>query len=144
MKRWKLMFALAVVATMIAGPVFAQGAGGTGGTSGSMGTHSSPSVTGKSESGDFMGRHTMEGTVSKVNQKTGKFSVKTGEGTLDLHVPPSALSNVKKGDRVAVEIAIKPSGMAGSRSGTGGSASPATSGSEPKSSGSGSSEQKKY
>jgi hypothetical protein len=139
MKRWNVVFVLAIIAVMIAGPVFAQGAGGT---SGSTGSHSAPSVSGKSDSGDFTGRHTMEGTVSKVNQKNGKLSVKTDEGTLDLHVPPSALSSVKKGDRIAVEIAIKPSGMAGSRSSTGGSASPAT-GSERRSGGS-SSEQRKY
>jgi hypothetical protein len=135
MKKWQVVLALAVVATMIAGPVFAQGTGGTGGTSGST-SHTSPSMSSKSESGEFMGRHTMEGTVSKVNQKNGKLSVKTDEGTLDLHVPPSALSTVKKGDRIAVEIAIKPSGMASSRGTTGGSASPSTSGSEGKSSGS--------
>jgi hypothetical protein len=126
MKGWKVACVLAVIGTMMAGPALAQGAGGT---TGSTERHGSPSVTGKSDSGEFLGRHTMEGTVSKVNQKNGKFSVKTDEGTLDLHVPPSALSNVKKGDRVAVDIAVKPSGTASSRT-SGGSASPATTGSE--------------
>jgi hypothetical protein len=30
------------------------------------------------------------------------------DGTLDLHAPPSALQGVKRGDQVAVEIAVKP------------------------------------
>jgi hypothetical protein len=36
------------------------------------------------------------------------FSLKTGEGTLELHAPPSALSGVKEGDRMTVEIAVRP------------------------------------
>jgi hypothetical protein len=76
-----------------------------------------------------MGRHTMEGTVTKLDQKSGKFSVKTHEGTLDLHAPASALQGVKKGDRIAVEIAVKPMGSAASGATTGGSASPKTNGS---------------
>lgn len=38
----------------------------------------------------------------------GMFSLKTKEGILDLHAPPSSLQGVKRGDQVAVEIAIKP------------------------------------
>ena len=72
----------------------------------------SPSGTGAPSaspaSGDFMGRHTMTGEVTKVDTQSGKFSLKTDEGTLDLHAPPSALSGVKEGDRLSVEIAVKP------------------------------------
>jgi hypothetical protein len=59
-------------------------------------------------SGDFTGRHTMEGEVTRLDTKSGKFSLKTKEGTLDLHAPPSSLQGVKKGDRMSVEIAVKP------------------------------------
>ena len=60
-------------------------------------------------SGEFVGRHTMTGQVTKIDNSKGTFSLKTAEaGTLDLHVPPSALSGVKRGDTVAVEIAVKP------------------------------------
>lgn len=58
--------------------------------------------------GDFTGRHTMEGEVTRVDPTKGILSVRTAEGTMDLHFPPSALTNVKKGDRVAVELALKP------------------------------------
>jgi hypothetical protein len=60
--------------------------------------------------GDFTGRHTMEGEVTRVDQSKGIMSLRTAEGTMDLHFPPSALANIKKGDRVAVELALKPAG----------------------------------
>jgi hypothetical protein len=56
----------------------------------------------------FMGRHTMTGEVTNIDNQKGMFSLKTKEGTLDLHAPPSALQGVKRGDQVAVEIAVKP------------------------------------
>jgi hypothetical protein len=60
-------------------------------------------------SGDFVGRHTMTGQVIKIDNSKGTFSMKTAEaGTLDLHAPPSALAGMKRGDTIAVEIAIKP------------------------------------
>lgn len=63
----------------------------------------------------------MTGEVTKVDPKTGKFSLTTAEGTLDLHAPPSALQSVKKGDRLSVEIALKPEGGGPSASPAGGS-----------------------
>jgi hypothetical protein len=71
----------------------------------SSGAVSSPSA---SVSGDWVGRHTMTGEVTKVDQNKGTFSLKTGEGTLDLHAPPSALAGVKRGDQMSVEIAVRP------------------------------------
>jgi hypothetical protein len=68
--------------------------------------------------GEFTGRHTMEGQVTRIDQTKGTVSLKTAEGTMDLHFPPSALANIKNGDRVAVELALKPA--------TGPSASPST------------------
>jgi hypothetical protein len=58
--------------------------------------------------GDFVGRHTMTGTVTKVDHDKGFFRLKTSEGTLDLHAPPSVLAGVQKGDRMNVEIAVQP------------------------------------
>jgi hypothetical protein len=58
--------------------------------------------------GDWQGRHTMTGEVTKINQRKGTFSLKTADGTLDLHAPPDVLANVKKGDQMAVEIAVRP------------------------------------
>ena len=112
--------ALALAATLVAGAAFAQAPGSSGsgpsGTTGSApsgaksksdqgmppGTAMTPgatmppaspsSPTDMSSSGGYMGRHTMTGEVTRIDNKKGMFSLKTKEGTLDLHAPPSALS----------------------------------------------------
>ena len=68
-----------------------------------------PSASPAAATGDFVGRHTMTGQVTKIDPAKGTFSLKTQDaGTLDLHAPPSALAGVKKGDPLSVEIAVKP------------------------------------
>jgi len=71
---------------------------------------SSPSASPSMAAGDFVARHTMTGEVTRVDSNKGHLTLKTAEGNLDLHFPPSTLSNVKKGDRVTVELAMKPEG----------------------------------
>ena len=56
------------------------------------------------------GRHSMEGTVTSLDAKKGWVHVKTGEGTMIVHVPPSSLAGLKKGDTVTVDLAIKDNG----------------------------------
>ena len=51
-------------------------------------------------------RHVMEGRVTKVDAKRGWIDVKTQEGSMKLHFPPSALEGVKTGDSVSVELAM--------------------------------------
>ena len=58
------------------------------------------------------GRHTMEGKVTSVSTKTGWVHVKTSEGTIIVHFPPAALEGVKKGDTIAVDLAMKDNGRA--------------------------------
>jgi hypothetical protein len=58
----------------------------------------------------MMGRHSMEGTVTRVDAKKGWVHVKTEEGTLIVHVPPDTLQGVKKGDSVTVDLAIRDNG----------------------------------
>jgi hypothetical protein len=62
--------------------------------------------------GEMMGRHTMDGEVTKVDSKKGWVDVKTSEGSMKLHFPPAALANVKKGDSVSVELGLKDNGPA--------------------------------
>ena len=52
------------------------------------------------------GRHVIEGQVTKVDAKRGWVDVKTPEGSMKLHFPPTSLSGVKKGDSVSVEVAM--------------------------------------
>jgi hypothetical protein len=93
--------------------------------SGRMSSPSASPATG-SASADFTARHTMDGEVVKVDQKKGHVTLKTAEGNMELHFPPSALQNVKKGDRMSVELAMKPAGSASMKNDTKGSASPKT------------------
>jgi hypothetical protein len=62
--------------------------------------------------GEMMGKHTMDGQVTKVDAKKGWVDVKTPEGSMKLHFPPAALANVKKGDSVTVELGLKDNGPA--------------------------------
>lgn len=66
----------------------------------------------QSGSDEMTGRHTMEGKVTSVSAKTGWVHVKTSEGTIIVHLPPTALADVKKGDTIAVDLAIKDNGPA--------------------------------
>jgi hypothetical protein len=61
---------------------------------------------------DMKGRHSMDGEVTKVDPKRGWIDVKTSEGSMKLHFPPEALADVKKGDRVVVDLGIKDNGPA--------------------------------
>lgn len=75
-----------------------------------------PSASPATGAADYKGRHTMTGEVMQVDAEKGTLTLNTAEGTMDLHFPPSALQDVKTGDRVSVELALKPE--------NGGSASP--------------------
>ena len=71
------------------------------------------SVGGASAQSDQMtGKHSMEGTVTSVSQKTGWVHVKTSEGTMIVHFPAAALADVKKGDTISVDLAMKDNGPA--------------------------------
>jgi hypothetical protein len=56
----------------------------------------------------FEAQHTMSGTVTSVDEKTGMVHLKTAEGTLHLHFPSSQIQNIKKGEKATVELAIRP------------------------------------
>ena len=98
--------ALGLVSLLATGPFVWAQAGSSGVSGGAR--SAAPATSASPASGDFMGRHTMSGEVTKVDAASGKFSLKTGEGTFELHAPPSALAGVKQGDRMVVEIAVKP------------------------------------
>jgi hypothetical protein len=56
---------------------------------------------------DMIGHHTMNGEVTKVDAKRGWIDVKTPEGSMKLHFPPDALTNIKKGDSVSVDLGLR-------------------------------------
>jgi hypothetical protein len=69
-------------------------------------------AAGSAQAQEMMGKHSMDGQVTKVDAKKGWIDVKTSEGSMKLHFPPDALANVKKGDSVTVELGIKDNGAA--------------------------------
>jgi len=58
------------------------------------------------------GQHEMEGEITKVDAKNGWVHVKTSEGTMIVHFPPSELEDVQKGDTVMLRLALKDNGPA--------------------------------
>jgi hypothetical protein len=84
-------------------------------------TKTDKSAAGKAASGGARGQHKMMGEVTKIDSSKGMVTLKTDEGDLDLHFPPSALQGIKEGDRVEVQLAIRPAGAgaAGSKPTTG-------------------------
>ncbi len=71
--------------------------------------HPSPHAT---SDATLMGRHTMTGEVTSVAPDKGRVFIKAPEGRMLLHFPTTALQNVKKGDSVTVELALKDNGPA--------------------------------
>jgi Cu/Ag efflux protein CusF len=53
-----------------------------------------------------MGEHVMTGTITKIDHEKGTITLDTQAAPLALHFPPSALKDMKEGDRVAVEMSI--------------------------------------
>ena len=54
----------------------------------------------------MQGQHEMPATVTSINKSTGIVDV-TSEGmSLRLHFPPSALTNVKIGDKIKVQMGL--------------------------------------
>jgi hypothetical protein len=78
----------------------------------------------KTSRAGYEAQHAVTGTVTSIDRKTGMLGLKTEAGDLMLQFPPSKIHNVKDGERVTVELGIKPE-MAPS-------ASPSSSGSSSK------------
>jgi len=67
------------------------------------------------------GQHKMMGEVTKIDEAKGMVTLKTDEGDMNFHFPPSALKGIKEGDKVEVQLSLRPaSGSAeGSKAGAG-------------------------
>ncbi len=75
-------------------------------TGSSSAPSASPPGTAAGTSGAFQG--TMTGVVSEVDRAHGHVRLDTAEGDMLLRLPPAALSNIKAGDRVTVDVGIRP------------------------------------
>ena len=133
MRQVLALFIAAVFTLSLAGVAVAQGQTGTGSSgtpstelpkSSTPGADTGKSATGttgksgaKTAAGTMRGQHRMMGEVTKIDSTKGTVTLKTEEGDLDLHFPPSALQGIKEGDRVEVQMAIRPAAGAGAKSG---------------------------
>lgn len=61
----------------------------------------------KAAANGYQGEHEMKGKVTKIDQKSGKVSVDTAVGNLDLHFPPPAVADLKQGDEITVRLGYK-------------------------------------
>jgi len=52
--------------------------------------------------------HTLTGEVTDVDAALGRVTVRTAQRDMELYLPPSALQDMRKGDRVTVDIGIRP------------------------------------
>jgi hypothetical protein len=118
----RTLFALTVAAALtlgLTGAALAQGATG-GGAPGSKSTGDPakpPSNGGMTSGGGAMrGQHRVMGEVTKLDQSQGRVSLKTDMGDMELHFPPSALQGIKEGDRVEVQLGLRPAGASGAGS----------------------------
>lgn len=78
--------------------------GSNTGAMGTSATSGSTSHTGMSMTGGMMGTHQMAGTVTKINHKTGKVTVNTEAGKMDVHFPSGDIQDLKKGDTINVHL----------------------------------------
>jgi hypothetical protein len=81
------------------------------GPASSSDTRGTPHSSSKTSPMGFEAQHTMTGTVTSIDRKTGMMGLKTDAGTLMLHFPPSKIQNIKDGERVSVELGVKPETM---------------------------------
>jgi len=104
-----------------------SGAMGSGSESGGSGTRGSGSTAG-TRSGSTTSEHQMSGTITSLDKEEGQLTFKGSDGKeLELQLPRTAVQNLKEGEHVTLQIAIKPSSRptsgAGAPSGESGSGS---------------------
>lgn len=56
--------------------------------------------------GNMMGMHMMSATVTEADAKTGIVNVTTDGMALKVHFPPSAMSDLKAGDKITEDIRL--------------------------------------
>ena len=60
----------------------------------------------------MQGAHSMTGTISMIDHTTGMLTLKTSEGDLKLHFPPSTVQKLKDGDTITVHLSYSQSSTA--------------------------------
>jgi len=68
--------------------------------------------TGMAGTAQEKGQHSMNGTVSAIDHTTGRLTLKTGAGELQLHFPPATIQELKEGQTITVHLAYSEGGPA--------------------------------
>jgi BON domain-containing protein len=55
-----------------------------------------------------MARHSAVGQVITIDHDTGKMTLRTDDGMLDVRVPPESVKDVESGDQLTVDIGLRP------------------------------------
>ncbi len=58
------------------------------------------------------GKHSMTGTITMIDHTSGMLTLKTSEGDLKLHFPPSSVQKLKEGDTITVHLSYSESSAA--------------------------------
>jgi len=100
--------ALAITAALAATPVLAQGYGARGAMQNTptQNTQMQNMRMQNTQGTGMQGLHDMPATVTSVNKSTGMMDVSSEGMMLRLHFPPSALTNVKTGDKIKVQMGL--------------------------------------
>jgi hypothetical protein len=114
MKGIKTVLAVSAVSLFLGGAAYAGEK-----HSGSVHRHESGSASSMSAT-DLKGEHSMSGEITDIDRDTGKVTVKTGAGDLDLHFPPQSLANLDKGDNITVHLGFTQEAMGGTEAPSGG------------------------
>jgi len=64
-------------------------------------------TTAAAESGGMMGAHEMTGTISSIDHKSGVVKLESKPHDMELHFPPTAIKDLKRGDKITVQLSFK-------------------------------------
>jgi hypothetical protein len=115
---------LFLAAALAAEPTGAETAPGSGAQhygsgTGPMGSEPGPGSAAGTRYG-VMNEHQMSGTITELDKEEGELTVKGADGKeLELHLPRTAIQNLNVGERVTIQIAIRPASGATSGAGAG-------------------------
>ena len=98
-KRFGLLSAAAVLVACVATAEDMPHGSGAGGPAHGMPGTASPGS---------MNRHEMTGTISSIDRTSGMVKLNSEGRQLDLHFPPGMVQQLKQGDLVTVQLAIRP------------------------------------
>lgn len=88
------LFSTALLGVMVSLPVYAADqAGGN--------------TTTAAASQSMMGEHDMTGTISSIDHKSGVVKLTAKPHDMELHFPPDAIKDLKKGDKITVHLAFR-------------------------------------